>query len=157
MPIINSRKFFFYHQTSNLSQQEETQQVLSQLPRFGCDVKTGQLVSFSCFEVEQLLAKMVPSGSRILCLLVLAPVLVTGLRCARTSTDADSPQKDKACVYPFIVNNKINNNCTRDHDGHERAWCSTKVDENGHHVIGQNEWGYCDSGWKSNSICSNLS
>ena len=26
-----------------------------------------------------------------------------------------------------------------------KPWCSTKVDDNGVHVVGQGKWGYCDS------------
>jgi hypothetical protein len=103
------------------------------------------MTTLSSFE-SKLFNAMIPSIFNVLCLFVLIPNLVVSLRCARTSKDNDSPQKDKACVYPFIFNEKSYDNCTRDHDGHERAWCSTKVDLNGVHVIGQNEWGYCDPG-----------
>ena len=52
------------------------------------------------------------------------------------------------CIFPFRFNGVDYNECTWDHSfltGH-KAWCSTLVNETGHHVGGQGEWGNCGTG-----------
>ena len=49
----------------------------------------------------------------------------------------------KPCVFPFIYNNKVYNECTDVNDPDNKKWCSTKVDDNGIHVGNGNFWGHC--------------
>ena len=48
-----------------------------------------------------------------------------------------------ACVFPFTYKGIKHNKCIFE-AGDETPWCSTKVDENGKHVSGQDQWGYCE-------------
>ena len=54
----------------------------------------------------------------------------------------------KPCIFPFKFNGKILNACTYDmaHLTEHQAWCSTLVDNTGHHVGGQGKWGHCGPG-----------
>ena len=49
------------------------------------------------------------------------------------------------CIFPFRFNGVTHNKCTWDqaHLTEHKAWCSTLVDETGHHVGGQGKWGNC--------------
>merc|ERR1719210_1519988 len=51
--------------------------------------------------------------------------------------------EDKPCVFPFKFKDKTFFGCTIFSDPDDRFWCSTKVDEDGNHVVGQDEYGYC--------------
>ena len=48
---------------------------------------------------------------------------------------------NRQCTFPFTVYGKTFDACTS--VGHTAPWCSTKVDQNGHHVRGN--WGDCGS------------
>ena len=52
------------------------------------------------------------------------------------------------CIFPFRFNGVTHNKCTWDqaHLTEHKAWCSTLVDETGHHVGGQGKWGNCAPG-----------
>ena len=52
-------------------------------------------------------------------------------------------QTGKPCVFPFNYKGTEYTSC-RWEDGESNAWCSTKV-ENGLHVSGESEWGYCNA------------
>ena len=53
------------------------------------------------------------------------------------------------CVFPFIARNKTYHSCTYDysHITGYKPWCSTKVDDEGHHLHdgegGTVNWGLC--------------
>jgi hypothetical protein len=49
------------------------------------------------------------------------------------------------CIFPFRFNGVVHTQCTWDqaHLTEHKAWCSTLVDETGHHVGGQGKWGNC--------------
>ena len=49
------------------------------------------------------------------------------------------------CIFPFRFNGVTHNKCVWDqaHLTAHKAWCSTLVDETGHHVGGQGKWGNC--------------
>ncbi len=49
----------------------------------------------------------------------------------------------KPCIFPFAYDGVIYNNCTEVNDPDNKAWCSTKVDENGNHVKSGGFWGHC--------------
>ena len=51
----------------------------------------------------------------------------------------DGPSNGTACVFPFTAWGKTYEACTTDTD--VRPWCSTKVDDNGVHML--DVWGYC--------------
>ena len=48
----------------------------------------------------------------------------------------------KICVFPFNFDGVTYNGCTTVID--DKLWCST-LTNNGVHVGGQNQWGYCNS------------
>ena len=50
--------------------------------------------------------------------------------CVNCTTEAG-----KACQFPFIVNGQSFSTCTK--AGDNRAWCSTKVDQNNNHISGE--------------------
>ena len=47
--------------------------------------------------------------------------------------------KKSPCIFPFNYKGKDYEACTN--FGHTQHWCSTKVDTNGTHIVGQ--WGDC--------------
>ena len=49
------------------------------------------------------------------------------------------------CIFPFQFNGVIRTTCIWDqaHLTEHKPWCSTLVDENGHHIGSQNNWGNC--------------
>ena len=75
-------------------------------------------------------------------------------------TNLEGPQKNQPCVLPFIfegdtfqecqcvvpVNDTFHRECRSKTEkvDKKRFWCSTKVDENGTHISGGNNYGYCD-------------
>ena len=64
-----------------------------------------------------------------------------------TKTCSVIQQDDKSirpCVFPFSYRDEIYNDCTTVAVPDGRAWCSTKVDENGVHVGLGGFWGHCD-------------
>ena len=48
------------------------------------------------------------------------------------------------CIFPFIYLGRLHLTCTT-LDGDPKPWCSTKVDSNGIHVSGENQWEHCES------------
>jgi len=52
------------------------------------------------------------------------------------------------CIFPFRFNGAVHYECTWDqaHLTEHLAWCSTQVDETGHHIGGQGKWGNCGEG-----------
>ena len=67
-----------------------------------------------------------------------------GLRCLRTNFEG--PKTNQSCVYPFIYQGQIYEACTNTSDPDGKLWCSTKTDQDQHHVRNQDQWGYCDPG-----------
>lgn len=64
--------------------------------------------------------------------------------CNTKSSDNPSRKSNKECVFPFTHLGKTHNGCKVGSDVEDEGpWCSTKVDENGVHVRGKGEWGYC--------------
>ena len=53
------------------------------------------------------------------------------------------PNAGKPCIFPFIWKSVTYNGCPPDPEVNSETWCSTKVDENGNHIIGQSEYGFC--------------
>ena len=55
---------------------------------------------------------------------------------------------NKPCIFPFRFNGAVYSECTWDqaHLTEHKAWCSTLVDDTGHHVGGQGKWGNCGPG-----------
>ena len=55
------------------------------------------------------------------------------------------PSAGVECVFPFKLENITHNACTVDgnSDSEENHWCSTKLDEDGVHIGGQGNYGYC--------------
>merc|ERR1719367_1504495 len=51
------------------------------------------------------------------------------------------------CIFPFRFNGVTHTTCIWDmaHLTEHKAWCSTLVDDSGHHVGGQGKWGNCGS------------
>ena len=49
------------------------------------------------------------------------------------------------CIFPFKFNGAVHTSCIWDmaHLTEHKAWCSTLVDDTGHHVGGQGKWGNC--------------
>ena len=52
---------------------------------------------------------------------------------------------DQSCIFPFKFQDKIYNACPFDPDDPSQTWCSTKVDNDGNHVVGQKQWGHCSA------------
>ena len=67
-------------------------------------------------------------------------------KCRTTS----GPSPNVPCIFPFKFElhveddsyKEYHDECIEDQDG---LWCSTKVDEDGYHISGSNNWGICGS------------
>jgi len=64
---------------------------------------------------------------------------------AKVCTTVSGASPNSPCIFPFRFNGVTHNKCTWDqaHLTEHKAWCSTLVDETGHHVGGQGKWGNC--------------
>ena len=78
----------------------------------------------------------------ILYLSFIVDKLVSARNCSIT---VDGPKTNTPCIFPFKFAHKTFNTCTDEKDP-GNFWCSTKVDEDGKHIGGANEWGYCADG-----------
>ena len=68
------------------------------------------------------------------------------------------PQKNVSCIFPFVFKGTKYNGCIFTPDD-DNPWCSTKVNEHGHHITGLKNWGTCQEscpiiGLKTNIILS---
>ena len=52
------------------------------------------------------------------------------------------PKAGEFCVFPFKFNGVPQLSCIEDTE-EKKSWCSTLVDDDGEHVGGSNNWGYC--------------
>jgi len=54
----------------------------------------------------------------------------------------------KPCIFPFKFNGVTYDGCTwvSSHLTEHKPWCSTMVDETGHHIGGMGKWGNCAPG-----------
>ena len=73
-------------------------------------------------------------------------------------TNSKGPQKKKPCIFPFTHKGTVFEKCgcilpfNKTHEQecrnkkHPKAkfWCSTKVDDNGEHLSGGGNYGFCD-------------
>ena len=59
-----------------------------------------------------------------------------------------SSDETKPCVFPFQVNTTIFDGCTNIDRPSSPPWCSTRVDENGAHISGEDLWGECSDNCK---------
>ena len=50
----------------------------------------------------------------------------------------------RECIFPFIIGGKIFFGCVKS-KGDSEPKCSTLVDQDGRHVLGQGKWGNCGS------------
>ena len=83
----------------------------------------------------------------ILCFQFISILLVSARNCSITFS---GPRPNTECIFPFKFAQKIFNSCTREKDPDGNLWCSTKVDKDGKHIGGANEWGYCEDGCDQN-------
>ena len=58
-------------------------------------------------------------------------------------TTQDSKNPDKECIFPFTHDNFTYYGCPIDPLDKTKRWCSINIDENGVHVNGDDNWGYC--------------
>merc|ERR1719219_1688494 len=61
------------------------------------------------------------------------------------TTDGGEAGPDQLCVFPYHFNGNTYNTCTWDYaeQTEHKAWCSTAVNDTGHHRGGQGKWGTC--------------
>jgi len=100
----------------------------------------------------------------LLALLAAAPTLITLVHGHKDEENPDhthEAEEDKSvcttdsgaapnlpCIFPFKFNGAVHTSCIWDmaHLTEHKAWCSTLVDDTGHHVGGQGKWGNCGPG-----------
>ena len=58
-------------------------------------------------------------------------------------TAPDSKVPNTSCVFPFTHNGVLYAGCPTDPTDKTKRWCSTKTDENGIHVDGIGNFGFC--------------
>ena len=49
------------------------------------------------------------------------------------------------CIFPFWYKGILRNGCITEDDPDGWFWCSTNIDENGKHIPGKRNWGYCSA------------
>ena len=82
----------------------------------------------------------------ILCILYIVyfpSIIVLFVSAKNCSITVSGPRPNKPCVFPFEFAHMIYDYCTDEKDP-GNFWCSTKVDKDGKHIGGANEWGYCE-------------
>ena len=72
-------------------------------------------------------------------------ILTASKPASKVCTTVSGASPNLPCIFPFRFNGVTHNKCTWDqaHLTEHKAWCSTLVDETGHHVGGQGKWGNC--------------
>ena len=55
----------------------------------------------------------------------------------------EKSQAVKPCILPFKINDQIFYSCTNYEDKDKKYWCSTNLDNKGHHIGDMGFWGYC--------------
>ena len=87
----------------------------------------------------------------VLLLAILFPMAANAVREGSNSqdlscsiTNAEGPQKNQPCAFPFKFKGKIYHKCTTVLDPDNKLWCSTRVNKLGKHVGGGGNYGYCD-------------
>ena len=56
----------------------------------------------------------------------------------------NGPSAEHWCQLPFTYKGKTYSTCTYEESFDGRPWCSVKVDDMGHHVENEGNWGYCN-------------
>jgi len=79
------------------------------------------------------------------------------LNCLRTCPCSTSVKKRNRfvttpCVFPFKYKGKFYASCTKDHTTNGKAWCATKVDNQGNAIEGS--WGDCNNDCFKVSSCT---
>ena len=59
------------------------------------------------------------------------------------------PDPSQKCIFPFKWDEKTYYGCPIDPNDSSKTWCSTKVDQEGNHIVGQKKYGFC------NEACTN--
>jgi len=88
------------------------------------------------------------SKSNLLCVfyvIIFQFVIISLVSAKDCSVTVGGPRPNQPCVFPFKFAQKTFNSCTDAKDP-GNFWCSTKVDKDGKHIGGANEWGYCEDG-----------
>ena len=88
------------------------------------------------------------SKSNLLCVfyvIIFQYVIISLVSAKDCSVTVGGPRPNQPCVFPFKFAQKTFNSCTDAKDP-GNFWCSTKVDKDGKHIGGANEWGYCEDG-----------
>ena len=75
-------------------------------------------------------------------LLLVLLIFVELSKCQRCDVTLSGPKRKTKCVFPFRFNGTVYNHCT-DAGEPGKYWCSTKTYQDGTHVGGQGQWGYC--------------
>ena len=52
-------------------------------------------------------------------------------------------EKGSECIFPFTYNKVEYYACPKHKRRKHKYWCSTKVDKNGVHIKGKDNWGFC--------------
>ena len=68
-------------------------------------------------------------------------ILASSNNQCKTVGGPDSFQK---CIFPFKWNGNTYYGCPIDPDDNSKTWCSTRVDQGGNHITGQNKYGFCN-------------
>ena len=56
----------------------------------------------------------------------------------------NGPSAEHWCQLPFSYKGRTYSTCTYEESFDGRPWCSVKVDDKGHHVENEGNWGYCN-------------
>ena len=68
---------------------------------------------------------------------------ISGQECYVAKEKDPGVVTQESCIFPFTYKGVTYNTCTYVDHPEQKEWCSTKVDENGVHVSGGNNWGEC--------------
>ena len=59
-------------------------------------------------------------------------------------TTVAGPDSHVPCIFPFIYSGILHKTCSLIDAKPGKAWCSTKVDDEGHAIKGKGKWGICE-------------
>jgi len=55
------------------------------------------------------------------------------------------PAQGQKCQFPFFFKGILRDGCVTENDPEGKAWCSTRVDDDGNHIGGGQFWAHCSS------------
>ena len=90
-----------------------------------------------------------PPGKKF-CINYLPNILLSLLLCIssffteKKCTTVAGPDVNVQCIFPFVYRGILYKTCSAIDANPDAPWCPTKVDDEGHAIVGKGKWGICE-------------